>query len=390
MQGVDTHLALGGMLGSLQRIVGYYQTMSLPLNFLNRLPARVASARITQGRQEIGELAIASPGHRQDELQRLRAPRQRQLAERIEVVQREQTPVSHNNQSLDVRIARQHFFKRRLQRGRLGRVAVKHLVIDRHAVARLHHAQHELARDHAFFGHAKAAYIRVLLAEPCSANRREVIEHDRQLLIDERAQQPGDAIVHRRLMIHQGIHAAQQLLMGQRFRLDTGHAHRLQPAQHTEFGVRVAQPVEDHRAQRLLDRRGEPGAPEHGGETVKPQFMPKLVKCPDITQCERRFEAQLRRRTYRRWTTFAAQESAEQRIDLATVFINTSERCNRALTRLAVVITKRLHQLSVGVTSGASELDEHTASVICNSNIANTYYLKYCHYKKFIFAILSD
>ena len=41
---------------------------------------------------------------------------------------------------------------------------------------------------------------------------RQVVEHHRQLLVDERAQQLGHAMVDGALVIHQCIHAAQQML----------------------------------------------------------------------------------------------------------------------------------------------------------------------------------
>ncbi len=115
-------------------------------------------------------------------------------------------------------IATEHLLERGLQRRRLGCVAVEDLVVDRHALGRLHDTQHELACNHTLLGHTEMAHIALLLAQAFGADGGQVIEHHRQVLIDERAQQSGDAVVHRCLMVHQRIHAAQQLLVGELIR----------------------------------------------------------------------------------------------------------------------------------------------------------------------------
>ena len=133
--------------------------------------------------------------------------------------------------------------------------------------------------------------------------------------------------------------------MSQRCRINAWHAHRLQPAQHAQLGVRIAQPVEDHHAQRQLDRRGEAGASEHGRQAIKAQFVPKLVERPHIAERQCRLKAQLRRRARRGRKSFGAQQTVEQRIDLAAVLINATQCGDGALAGLAVLIAERLHQL---------------------------------------------
>ena len=96
----------------------------------------------------------------------------------------------------------QYLLEHGLQRWRLSRVAVKDLVVNRHAIGRLHDTQHELACNHTFLGHTEMAHIALLLAQALGADGGQVIEHHREVLIDERAQEPGDAVIYSRLVIH--------------------------------------------------------------------------------------------------------------------------------------------------------------------------------------------
>lgn len=124
----------------------------------------------------------------------------------------------------------------------------------------------------------------------------------------------------------------------------------------SKLGIRVAQPVGDHHSQRLLDRCSEAGAPEHGGEAVKAQLVPKLVKRPHVAQSQRRLEAQLRGCVGCDGPTLGAQQAVEQRVDLAAALVYATQRGDGALTGLAVFIAKRLHQLGVGVAAGTVSL----------------------------------
>ena len=57
----------------------------------------------------------------------------------------------------------------------------------------------------------------------------------------ERAQQTGNDRIDLCLMIHQGIHAAQQVPMTDRGGINIGHGDGFQPAQDAEFGFGIAQ-----------------------------------------------------------------------------------------------------------------------------------------------------
>jgi hypothetical protein len=238
-------------------------------------------------RQHLGELGIPPSRYREDELQRPAAG-QPDRGEPIEIVHRQQPPIGHHHQALDVPIAGQHRVQRRQQRGGLSRVALEHLVMDRHAVGGLHDPEHELAGDGALLGQAELADLAILSAQRLGADGGQVIEHHRQRLIDQRPQQMGDGLVDRTLVVHQRVQAAQQLLMSQLARLHPRHAHRLQPAQHAQLGIRIAQPVEHHHADRLLHGRGVAGATKHPVQRIEAQFAPKLIECPHIAQRPRR------------------------------------------------------------------------------------------------------
>ena len=84
-------------------------------------------------------------------------------------------------------------------------------------------------------------------------------------------------------MIVEHIHGAQQVLMVGR-RLGKAEAarqgHRLQPAQHPELGVRIAQPVEHHRPDGWLHRSAVAGTAEHARETVHVKVVVASVMPP--------------------------------------------------------------------------------------------------------------
>ena len=281
-----------GLLPSPLGVVSHDQPQRLPLGLIDDLCLGLAGLGL-EGGQDLLELAVAPPGHRQDELQRL-VTLQPELAQLLDVVERQQPAVGHHDQPPNVRVARQHLLQRWLERGCLRRVAGEDLVVDRHAVGGLHHAEHELPGDQPLLGHAVSTNVTLQLAQAFGADGGEVVEDDRQIVVDQRAQQTGHAVVHRILVIHQCVHAAQQLLVGQLGRVGAGHADGLQPAQHAELGVGVAQAVQDHHAQSVFDGIGEPRAPKDSTQGIEAQFPPELIERPDIAQREGRLEADLR------------------------------------------------------------------------------------------------
>jgi hypothetical protein len=93
----------------------------------------------------------------------------------------------HGDNTLD-REASHDFFDGRFDGRHSGDIAVKYFVIQRQTIGRLQHAEHDLARDQIFLRHAKFAHAIVLLRYPFGPDRRHVIEHHGQILIDHRTQ----------------------------------------------------------------------------------------------------------------------------------------------------------------------------------------------------------
>jgi hypothetical protein len=133
--------------------------------------------------------------------------------QRLQIVQAEQAAIGHQHQAAQMREALHDLLDDRQHRLGLGRVALEDLVIDRQALAGLHHAQHELTSDQALLGHAELADIAGHRGESFGANRGHVVERHRQILVDQGAQQRGDHAIDCVLVVHQRVHAAQQLLM---------------------------------------------------------------------------------------------------------------------------------------------------------------------------------
>jgi hypothetical protein len=92
---------------------------------------------------------------------------------------------------------------------------------------------------------------------------------------------------------HQRIQAAQQMLVRQRRCIDLRHAHRLQPAQHPQFGVGIAQAVEDHDPNGVFNGCGVTGFAKDAGQCIKTELFPKLVQRPHIAQHQGRLERHL-------------------------------------------------------------------------------------------------
>lgn len=144
-------------------------------------------------------------------------------------------------------------------------------MVQRQALGRLHHTEHDLACDHAFLGHAVVAHICLLLRQSCCADGGHVVEHHSQILIDQRAQQAGHDLVDFFLVIDQCVHGAQQVLVVNGLGHDAWQSDRLQPTQHTEFRFWITQPVEHHHANECLDIDGVAGRTKHLAQTIKAQ-----------------------------------------------------------------------------------------------------------------------
>lgn len=115
----------------------------------------------------------------------------------------------------------------RFERGHLGRVAIEHLVVQRQALGGLHHSEHDLARNDPLLGHAEVAQVAFLLGQAARTNGGHVVEHDGQILIDQRAQQAGEHRLDFLVAVDQYVHGTQQVLVGDRLAHDAGQADGL-------------------------------------------------------------------------------------------------------------------------------------------------------------------
>ena len=113
----------------------------------------------------------------------------------------------------------------------------------------------------------------------------------------------------------------------------------------------------------MLDRGGEPGAPEDGAQAVEPEFMPQGVQGPHIAQGKGRLEAHLRRITVTYRPALGAQQGTQQSIERSPRLIQAPQGGDGALPGLAILVAKRLHQPHVAVTAGGGDLEEHAPSI---------------------------
>lgn len=101
-------------------------------------------------------------------------------------------------------------------------------------------------------GHDQPTPLPRLLASSFAADRRQVIEDDRQRLNDQGPQPTGERLVHPVGVLRQRIHRVQEGLVRHRLGADLGNPGPLQSAQDAELGFRVTQPVEDPHPQQLF------------------------------------------------------------------------------------------------------------------------------------------
>ena len=72
--------------------------------------------------------------------------------------------------------------------------------------------------------------------------------------------------------------------MGNSFDFDIGQRHCLQPAQHSEFGVRVTQTVEHHDANKSFYVYGVAGTTKDATQVGEAQFFSDFAQSPDVAQ----------------------------------------------------------------------------------------------------------
>ena len=137
-----------GLFGNV-RVMRNNQPQVVPCRLAEHLLFCVGALRRMEGRQQRGEVGIASAGHRKNEFKRA-AIGQCDRLQVCRIVRRQQAAIRRRDHALD-RKAPYDFFDDGFERGDLGRVPVEHFVMQRQTFGSLHYDQHDLTRDQASF-----------------------------------------------------------------------------------------------------------------------------------------------------------------------------------------------------------------------------------------------
>jgi len=363
-QRVDTRVALFGLGGRSHRVVRGHQPQPVPGLLRDHLLRGGGALLFVEGFEQLDELVVAPARHGDDELERFAAGQAHGL-ECLEIVQAQQAPVGHQHQALHRREALEHLGERGQQDARLTRVAVEHLVVDRQPLGGLHHAEHELAGDQPLLGHAVLAHVTGLLAEPLAADRGEVVEDHRQILVDQRAKQPGDHRIDLVLVVHQRIEAAQQLLVGDRLRPEVRQRHRLHPAQYAELRFRIAQAVEHHQTDQRFHVRGAARAAKHRTQLREAQRLPQFGQRPHVPERPGGLERHggCWRLGAHRFAAGDLQQPVDHRVERTIDLLGAPERGDGALLHPSRLVAIGLDELDVAATSRGGELDVQAATL---------------------------
>jgi len=211
----------------------------------------------------------------------------------VDIVEAQQTSIGDQYDALDGE-ALQSIDQHRLECLGFGDIAGMDGMHDWQALGSLHHTEHELPGDAAgLFVHSESAQIVVNFPFAMNPHGGQVIEDDSQLPIDQRTYLSCQLDLDDLGTVHQRIHCPQQVLMGDDLR-NRRHGDGLQPTEATEFGVRGAEPVEDHRPDQGFGL--DPTPPGSQGTTkraIEPKIFPQAVQGKHIAVAARGFISDL-------------------------------------------------------------------------------------------------
>ncbi len=362
----DMLAARCGLFQGAARIVGPDQAQVLPAGLAEDLAGGRRAAQRVNRLQDLGELGVAPPRHGQDELHGLLGAAHALPAQPLQIVQAEQTAIGHQHHALD-RVQRQNLLNHGAERRCLGRVPFPDPMRQRQSLGRLHHAEHELATHPPVLGQAELAQVAGQLGLALHADGGHVVEHHRQILVDQRAQQPGQRRLDAVLVFDQRIHRPQQVLMRHLLGRKARQRHRLQPAQHAELGRRVAQAVEHHQAHQRLDVDAAARATKNPAQLAKSQFVPQLGQRPYVAQGAAGLEPHVghgrHRAGLRRRVAAKSLQAADHALKLAASLVGAPQGGHRAFLHPPALIPVGLHELDVAATAGGGDLDEHAATI---------------------------
>ena len=194
------------------------------------------------------------------------------------------------------------------------------------------------------------------------AHGGQVVEDDGEGLIDQRPDHRRKLDLHPLAVIHQRVHGAKQMLVGDGFR-HGGHGDGLQPAQAAQLAVRIAQAVEDHRAdQRLRVDLAPTGAQGARQRPIKTEVLPKLMQGEDVAIGLRAFADDLRCGVS--GATKRPIEAVDQRIEFSgREIVKPTEIGDHTMADLAVFAAIPFDELEVASPSGLGDLGIHAATL---------------------------
>lgn len=205
---------------------------------------------------------------------------------------------------------------------------------------------------------------RLLLLLAVDTDRRQVVEHQRELGIEQRQQDLLKLRLDRRAGAGQGVQAPQQPLVRDRLGLDPRQPNPFEPAQDAELGLWIGQAVEHHHARQ---RFGIEGAARRTqpllNGPVEPEIAPQFVEQPPAAELQRRQSRDVQCPAFDLGATGRPQQPVDQRIDLLGVDVleppEGGEGAMLDLARLAV----GFDDAQVGARAGAMELDVHGVTI---------------------------
>ena len=225
---------------------------------------------------------------------------------------------------------------------------------ERQAVGGLHDAEHELPGDPAaLLVHAEGAQVVRDMPFAMDAHGGQVVENDGELVIDQRPDLPSQFHLDPLAMVHQRIHGAQKVLMGDGLG-HGGHGDGLQPAQAAELALRLAEAVEHHGTHERLDIElalaGAQGAPEGA---VEAEVLPQLVQGEDVSKGPGRRVGDLE--LCRRVAPGRTTEPPDQGVEMAIFHaVDAPEIGDDPVPRLSGLIAVGLDHLQVAPPAGKS------------------------------------
>ena len=232
-------------------------------------------------------------------------------------------------------------------------------VHERQAFGGLHHAENELAGDAAhILVHAEGAQVVRDLSLAVDAHGGQVVEDHGKVLIDQRADLSGQLDFHPLGAIHQRIHRAKQMLVGDG--LGHGwHRHGLQPAQAAQLARRVAQAVEHHGAYEGLHIGSATPRPQGPAKrAIETEVLPKRMQGEDVTVAARAFPGDLGLR--RLVPPGNPAEAPDQGVELALLHsVDAPEVGDDAQPGLSGIVAEGLDDLQIATPAALGDACKH-------------------------------